>query len=325
MRKLAAIGSLLILVGCSSHKPVAPAKDSSAETGSYENVEAQSMLDRRLLRILETQERLYQEIEREAKIDKVNSGYLTQQIQDLSGQYESIIADNPDSVVPYILYGKMLRRVGESEEAQLIFMQANALDPEIAVVKQQMGNYYAEKGRPHEALILYVDAISLDPEVAVYPYGLGQLIYEYREKLVEDGVYTITQADKNMVQAFRDAAKLEPENHDYQMRYCESFYDQAYPDWEKALAAWEDFQKKADEGVEADAVHLHRARCLMMLGRYDEAESLAEKNVVPLLKTTREHLLKELKERSKSPVRKYSEVPVESETKTPTGEVGVDE
>ncbi|MBN2069305.1 MAG: hypothetical protein JW739_06685 [Opitutales bacterium] len=278
--------------------------------------ESVSVFERRLQRVVDLQERVFDEMQQEVDQNRVNSGYLMQRIQELAAEYESIIADNPKDPVPMILYGKMLRSVGDEEGAHLIFMEANEADPEIAVVKQQLGNYYAEKGRCFEALSLYLDAIRLEPDVAVYSYGLGELLHEYQREFLAEDIFQIDVLERNMMKAFSDAARLEPDNHDFRMRYGEAFYDLSNPDWIEALSVWEAFQKDADPGIETQATYLHRGRCLAALERFDEAEQLVRQVQEPLLIHTRDMLLQQIANRQ--PLFSGSAQSVEKETPVET-------
>lgn len=252
-----------------------------------------SLFEQRLGQVVEKEKALLAELERrQANGEELRESDVRPRFEEIGNLYAGILVDNPDEVMPLILYGKLLRRLGERENAQALFMRANSLDPSLAVVKQQLGNYYAEEERPGVALALYLEAIALAPEEAVYYYGLGELLFTFREDfLAEPEAFTRRSLDSQMLEAFRQAVNLAPENHDFQMRYGEAFLDLEQPDWLSALAHWENFQQRARPGAEADAVRLHRARALLALGRTIEAQAQARAVKTEALLATRDRIL----------------------------------
>jgi len=261
-----------------------------------EDLHSDSYLDRRLMAVVERQQELLSEMERRlAEGEQLSEAEWRMRFEDVAAEYDSILVDNPEEVLPLILYGKLLRRLGERENAHTLFMRANSLDPKLAVVKQQLGNYYAEEERPALALALYMEAIALQPEEAVYYFGLGQLLVAFRNEFLEDKeAFSEEALDRQILEAFRTAMELAPQNDDFQMRYGEAFYDVANPDWEMALAHWNQFQEKTREGLQADAVRLHRARVLMELGRLTEAREMALQVQEPVLEASRDALLESM-------------------------------
>src|SRR5208282_5215792 len=119
--------------------------------------------------------------------------------------YESLLRDNPDFAAGYASYGYMLWRVGARKEAVAILLKANQLDPDIPLVKNELGNYLAEEGKPMEALNYYLAAIKLEPGEPLYHYQLGTLLYEARDDFMKSGEWTRASIDKAMFEAFRKA------------------------------------------------------------------------------------------------------------------------
>jgi cytochrome c-type biogenesis protein CcmH/NrfG len=66
---------------------------------------------------------------------------MTRHAQDIVAAYESYLSDNPKDVHALILFGKFLRKVGQQEHAVDFFIQADKINPKLAVVKQQHANY----------------------------------------------------------------------------------------------------------------------------------------------------------------------------------------
>jgi tetratricopeptide (TPR) repeat protein len=197
--------------------------------------------------------------------------------------YENVIRAAPKFAEAYAAYGLLLSRTGNREEAVRAFLKANQLDPNMPMVKNQIGNYLIEEGRYKYALGYYLAAIKLKPDEPLYHYQLGSLLREYRQFLVTDGLYTSGKIDKLMQEAFREAARLAPDNWGYIYRFAESYYDLETPKWDEALAEWTRLEEKAQPGVEKQTIHLHRANVLARMGRRDEARLIVDSIVEPSL------------------------------------------
>ena len=63
----------------------------------------------------------------------------------------------------------MLWKISMRKQAVAILLKANQLDPDIPLVKNELGNYLAEEGKPLEALNYYLSAVKLEPEGAALP------------------------------------------------------------------------------------------------------------------------------------------------------------
>ena len=145
--------------------------------------------------------------------------------RNLTQEYESIIAESPEDLMPYLLYGKFLNRIGQQEHAVRMFLKADEIDRGVAVVKQQIGNYLAEMGKFEEALGFFIQAILLSPETALYHYQMAELLSVYKESFIEERVYFRDVLEYEMMKSFSQAVQLDPKNQDFKMRYAESIYD----------------------------------------------------------------------------------------------------
>ncbi|MBO94909.1 MAG: hypothetical protein CMI32_08455 [Opitutales bacterium] len=222
----------------------------------------------------------------------MNEKELTRKTQDLVADYESYLADNPKDQTALILYGKFLWRVDQSGPATGMFLEADKIDPEVAVVKQQIANYLTEKGRIAEALPYLLRAVELSPETAVYHHQLGSFLFLFRDELIRLGVTTRSSNDRNMVIAFREAAKLGHGKFEYRLRYAQSFFDVANPDWEEALRVWRELSNEENRApVEAEYLFLCQARVLLELKRREEAKTLIDRVHSPVMGATKRRLL----------------------------------
>ena len=250
------------------------------------------LASKRLLNIAEKETQIYQKIAENPEFYSEDD--LDRRINELVQSYRTYLLDQPDDVSAYILYGKLLRRVQENEQAFLAFLKADELDPEIAVVKQQIGNHLAEEGKGKAALTFYLQAVELEPETAVYHFALGQLIYNFKDEFIKSGVFTQDASEREMLKAFRKAAKLAPNNFDYQMRLGEAYYDLNSPDWKNALIHWKQMSEQATTTLQVEILDLHRARALGKLGRSDEAKILLDRIFNHALQNSKRQVLEEI-------------------------------
>ncbi|MGJ8640994.1 MAG: tetratricopeptide repeat protein [Opitutaceae bacterium] len=248
----------------------------------------------RLLKITQREESIYKKIAEDPEF--YTESDLQRRIEELVQSYRTYLTDNPNDVDALILYGKLLRRVDQTNQAFTAFLKADELDPEIAVVKQQIGTHLAEQGKGKAALTFYLAAVELEPETALYHFSLGQLLYQFRDEFLEEGIFTRDAIDRETVKAFRTAVKLEPENFDFQMRLGEAYYDQSSPDWKSAHLHWNQLRKTLEGGLRGEIVDLHRARVLGKLGRIEEAKEICLTIQLPNLQFSRQRVIDEIEQ-----------------------------
>ena len=252
---------------------------------------ALSVLERKLLDITKEQEELF---ERMGKA-QISEDDFERRILVIASRYDELVSANPNNVDLLIIYGKFLRRINQNDRAHVMFSHADQLQDDIAVLKQQIGNYLAETGQYSEALAYYVCAQELEPETAVYHYGIGELLATFRDRFKEDLVYSDDMLDRGIMSAFGKAVELDPANKDFAFRMGEAFYDLAKPDWDRADAYWLEVSQRGDlTKFEKDVVRLHRARVLCEKGQRKDALKLLRDDVEPFLAATRMRLLKRI-------------------------------
>lgn len=254
--------------------------------------EADAFASERLLTIAKKEEKIYQRLAEDPNF--YSNEDLERRVRELAHSYSTYLSDHPNDPEAYILYGKLLRRMGRGNEAFTAFLQADKLDPNVAVVKQQIGTYLAEAGKAKAALLYYQQAVELEPTVALYHFGLGELLLNFGQDYIDTGIYTRDAIDREMLKCFKTAATLAPENFDYQMRLGEAYYDQASPEWKAALVHWSNLRREAQTGLQMEIIDLHRARVMGKLGRYEEAKELAGTVQNPALQMSKQQVLDEV-------------------------------
>lgn len=248
--------------------------------------------EKRLADIAVREENIYRKIAEDPEF--YSSSDIERHVTDLIGAYSTYLMDHPQDVHALILYGKLLRRVERFDEAFNYFLKADEIDPNLAVVKQQIGTYLAEGGKPQAALPFYLRAVELEPETAIYHFALGQLLNEFRAVYIKEGIFTRDALEREMLKAFKQAVALAPDAFDLRMRLGEAYYDLSSPDWKSALLHWNKMRKEAQNELQAEILDLHRARVMGKLGRTGEAITLAQKVQTPGLQQSKKQVLDEI-------------------------------
>jgi tetratricopeptide (TPR) repeat protein len=254
--------------------------------------EAETMADHRLKDIVEHQRVLLSDAAAQgASLDQ--AGFTTQ-VEQLTREYESLLRDNPTFAAGYASYGYMLWKIGLRKQAVAILLKANQMDPGIALVKNELGNYLAEEGKPMEALNYFLSAIKLEPKEPLYHYQLGTLLYEARDDFLKSGQWSRDSIDHSMQEAFKNAAELAPARVEFTYRYAESFYDMQDPDWPAALKAWQGMESRAQSDVERQTMRLHQANVLISMGKADQAKVILAGITDPTLAEQKQKLVARL-------------------------------
>ncbi len=231
-----------------------------------------TLADEQLLSIVKKHEALLgQYAEDPAKFEKRE---LSARVQSIVTAYTAFNNDNPADVFGFVLHGKFLREIGHYEDAYKLFIKAHELDPNIAIVKQQIGNYLAENGRYKEAYPYFVSAVRLDPRKAVYQYQLGAHLIYFGKQLQAGKMISAEEFDRQLSTSLAAAVRLAPENRTYKKLHAESFYDLNKPNWNEALNAWTKLLGEEASETETQAIQLHRAKVLYHLDRNQEANEL---------------------------------------------------
>jgi len=262
--------------------------DPQGQARSDANVEA-TLADARLHRLQQDVEDFLLRVAE--RPDSFEPGEQSRTVDQFVRRFENLLAADPDYVYTFILYGKFLRRIGELDRANEVFVAANEIDPNIAVVKQQIGNYLAEQGDFVLALRYLMAAVELEPKVAVYHYQIGLLLDHFRDPLLEKTELTQSTLERNLLDAFRQAVVLAPQNRQFRVRYAEAFFDVDRPDWFQALRQWDKLAEAPESDVQAQLIALQRARVLVELDRHDDARAALARVDRPSLASLKAELL----------------------------------
>lgn len=264
----------------------------AAAAAPLRGADTESMADRTLRQLVERQKDLFAE---EAKKGPgFDADNFQTQMQLVCQGYELLLRDNPSYAPGYAAYGYLLGKIGQRKASIAILLRGNKLDPDVPLVKNQIGNFLAEEGRPREALPYYLAAIKLEPKEPLYHYQLGTLLYVARDDFIKSGEWTADGLDHAMHEAFRQAAELAPDRLEFTYRYAESFYDQANPDWDAALKAWNALEAQAQTELERQTMRLHVVNVLLKQGKSDHARVLLDSVTEPALQAQKQKLVAQL-------------------------------
>jgi tetratricopeptide (TPR) repeat protein len=253
---------------------------------------SESMSDRSLRQLVERQRDLLDRLTK-AGDDFDEAGYNTQ-MQQLCQSYESFLRDNSEYAAGYAAYGYLLGKIGMERESAVMLLKANQYDPDIPLVKNQLGNYLAEHGHPLEAVNYYLAAIKLAPNEPLYHYQLGTLLHHSRDEFLKSGEWTRDGIDQAMHEGFRQAAELAPDRFEFAYRFAESFYDLEQPDWQAAISVWAALEERAGSAIERQTMRLHAANVCLKMEKYDHARALIATVTEPALEAQKQKLVAKL-------------------------------
>jgi len=219
---------------------------------------------------------------------------LKRDIQTLLFEYDDFLRTYPTFTPGYVTYGLLLGKVGMRRESSMILLRANQLDPNLPIVKNQLGNHLAEEGETVEAANYFIAAARLDPNEALYHFQLGRLLAVARDDFIKSGQWTPQQLDVTMLDAFKRAAELAPDNITYAYSYAESFYELAEPRWDEALKVWGAIENRAAPGLEQDTIRLQAANILIKQHQIDHARLLLATVTTAELAKQKQKLLDQL-------------------------------
>jgi len=251
--------------------------------------EPETLAERHLKEIVEHQKVLFSDAVTQGNALE-EAGFKTQ-VEQLTHEYESLLKENPDFAAGYAAYGYMLWKINLRKQAVAILLKANQMDPDVPLVKNELGNYLAEEGKPLEALNYFLAAIRLEPNEPLYHYQLGTLLYEARSDFLRTGEWSRASLDHSMHDAFKKAAELAPDRLEFTYRYAESFYDMQEPDWPGALQAWEGLEARAQSDVERQTMRLHEANVLLYMDKTDHARKVLDTVTDPALADQKQKLV----------------------------------
>ena len=254
----------------------------------------QSKAERELKVLVERQQTLLARSARAEVAEDVED--LRPQLQQLVFDYEGYLRDYPKVAAGYVSYALLLGNplLDERKRAAALLLKANELNPDLAIVKNQLGKYLAEDGRPLDALNYFLAAVQLEPKEPLYHFQIGLLLNAGREDFLKSGEWTPAQIETAMRDAFRQATQLAPDNIVYAYRWAESYYDLEHPEWPEALEVWRELEARVSTPVERETMRLHQANVLIAQRKWEEARARLDTVQEPVLQNQKAKLTEQL-------------------------------
>ncbi len=216
-------------------------------------------------------------------------------LQKVVDRYEALLTRHPDFAAGWASYGLFLcdPLLDEGRTALSLLLRANGLDPDIPVVKNQIGVLMAEEGRVVDALNYFLAASDLAPNEPLYHFQIGLLLDEARDEFLKTKAWKREKLDADMLAAFARATTLAPDRVDFAYRAAEAFYGVEPPQWDAAYLAWSRLEERLEGRNETQVVRLHRARVRWKQGYAAEARELLESVNASALLTQKAKLAEE--------------------------------
>ncbi len=285
--------SLLALASAACLFARLPAADQPAAKAPPESEHHDTLAERTLRDIVQRERELFAKAEKDG--DQFDQGVFHGEAQSIASSYDVLIQKNQKFVPALIAYGMFLGKVDNPKQAVAMLLKANTLDPNIALVKNQLAKHIAEDGKPLEALPYLIAATDLTPGEPLYHFHLGQLLLAGRDDFLTNGNFTQAGLDKAMIEAFRRAADLAPADISYAYQYAKAFYEIEPPRWAEALAVWQTLEwRPVVSTTLRHMFRLQKANVLIKLGRLDEARTVLETVSDPKLAEDKQTLLDQL-------------------------------
>ena len=257
------------------------------------NERSDTLAERTLREIVARDHELFDQAEKAG--DQFDKGVFHGEAQSIASSYDVLVQKNPKFVPALVAYGVFLGKINMTKEAVAMLLTANKLEPDIALVKNQIAKYLAEDGKPLEALPYLISATDLEPREPLYHFHLGQLLLAARDDFLTNGNFTQAGLDQAMLDAFRRASELIPNNFAYAYQYAKAFYEIEPPRWEEALGVWQELEMRPITSTALrHLIRLQKANVLIKLGRLDEARTVLETVTDPKLAEDKQTLLDQL-------------------------------
>jgi len=231
----------------------------------------ETMAEKTLKEIVARQRDILAKADKEG--DQLDVARLRGELQAVINSYDVLIQKNPDFAPAYVTYGMLLGQVGMTREAVGILLKANKLEPNLPLVKNEIGRHLAEDGKLVEALPWIMAAIDLEPKEPLYHYHLGKLLTEGRDDFIKTGQFTRPALDQAMLDAFRRAAELAPGDLSLSYRYAKAYFATEPPRAQEVLPVLDELESRATTPSMKQLVRLRRAEAFLKLGRRDEART----------------------------------------------------
>ena len=229
--------------------------------------------------------------------DGQSSGPSEQVLQLAIGEFNKIVALQPNDIEDRLLLGQLYSVSHDSAKAEEQFKAAQKIDPGSEEVVLNMARLYSEQGDTHRAIDV-LSAVPEDDQTPKTEFALG-------------GAYDQIKEPKKAIAAYRKALDLDPENLDTERALAQALLnDNQFDDalktfkeiaasdpqdaqsnlrmaeiqrregkYDESLASLKKAKSIAQEPLQISEISFNEALTYDALGRYDEADQILEKLV----------------------------------------------
>ncbi|HET7537897.1 MAG TPA: hypothetical protein VFJ90_15665 [Candidatus Didemnitutus sp.] len=253
---------------------------------------AETLAEKTLKDIVARQKEVFERAEKEG--DNLDEARFDGESKALASSYDVLIQKNPEFTAAYVAYGMFLSKIDMNRESAVMLLRANKLDPNIALVKNQLAKLLVDDGKPLEALPWITAAIDLEPREPFYHLQLGNLLLGARDDFIKSGDFTRASLDRTMLTAFAKAEELAPKDLSIAYQHAKAYYEIDPPQWDEALQLWNQLEEKPVTTGMRQLIRLQKANILIKLGRRDEAREILDRITDMQLAKEKQTLLDQL-------------------------------
>lgn len=287
---LSALALIALLFACSGDRQ--RRKPTVEDTRAAAGAESFSLAHRELMELVQLQKN----IEFDGKTKKAKKAEIESRLLELDRLWENYMLENGGDLTSLLIYGKFLRAYKDAKHSYEIFLKADKIDPNIAVVKQQLALYEAENKDYAAAYEHILRACELEPKTAVYRYQLGNLIFYGGSAIAQKKFIAKDTLEAQMLEAFKSAASLDKSNAEFLMRHAQAYYEVSKPDWAAAMAAWKAVFDNSKEPQVRENALLNMAQIAMETSDFKEAEKFLSQVGLPDFNAQKAQIERRLKE-----------------------------
>ena len=280
------------VLSCSTGKKLPSAKD-DLKHQQKRSLNSFTLGERKILDIIKLQDDLFADPNINNMGAFAHSELQTKALR-IEAMWRTYFLENPNDYSALILYGKFLRRIGQSEKAYNAFLKADNIEPNIPVVKQQLSALEAEDGQVAKAFKHIKQALAMDPNNQTYLTQTAYILVAGKNKLANGLVLSNKEYDTLLTDCYKVIYQQNPSDKEAKIRYAQSFYDLFEPDWQKALSLWNEILEVSALNHERQMVKANIARVLVELNRDAEAEEILKSVNAENLQRAKRLLLKEI-------------------------------
>ncbi|MBX3748237.1 MAG: hypothetical protein KF833_23255 [Verrucomicrobiae bacterium] len=226
---------------------------------------------------------------------------INERIETVDAAYRAFLERQPGHVSGRIAFGSFLSDTGREAEARVQLGKALELDPNNAVIHNNLAGIYGHRGPVTNAFVHYERAIALEPDESLYYHNFATTVFLFRKDVREHyGIEDEQRVFDKALGLYRKALELDRNNFILASDLAQTFYGIRPPRHDEALAAWRHAYGLAGDDLEREGILVHLARIQVQAGRFDEARSNLTRVTNPNYGVVKERVLRTLATREEA-------------------------